>query len=302
MWLIIIAWFVGRVASDRFVWSQWLLWIPTPVALAAAAIGVVISLRPAFESRRRTYRIALSLSALVAIAAYFGLMEHHFLRGHPESPTGLHLINLNASHDPDEDIATLIETIVKHHNDLTVLSSAHRVDWRRQLHDALGSKIRPNHVGTFVILTSLKIVRLEPIAFTKDDIQISLLEIESRASTKGRLRLYLVDLPSKPSRSRWAIAKKVRHLLDESDVPPPDLVLGDFNITRSSAAMQYMFPALRHAYENAGSGYGATFHRRFPLYHIDHVLLSDDWHATSYRLVDPGIGRHMLQSTHITPR
>ena len=30
---IILGWLVGRILTDRFGWSQWLWWIPTPVVL-----------------------------------------------------------------------------------------------------------------------------------------------------------------------------------------------------------------------------------------------------------------------------
>ena len=52
---------------------------------------------------------------------------------------------------------------------------------------------------------------------------------------------------------------------------------------------------MHHAYDDAGRGYGASFHRAFPLYHIDHVLLAEDMEAVSYELVNPGLGRHEVQ-------
>ena len=52
---------------------------------------------------------------------------------------------------------------------------------------------------------------------------------------------------------------------------------------------------LRHAFDEAGSGWGATFRRDFPIFHIDHTLLGDEIEAVDYRLIDPGIGRHRAQ-------
>ena len=35
---VLVAWLAGRVISDRYGWSQWLLWIPTPAVLPAVLV------------------------------------------------------------------------------------------------------------------------------------------------------------------------------------------------------------------------------------------------------------------------
>jgi endonuclease/exonuclease/phosphatase family metal-dependent hydrolase len=107
--------------------------------------------------------------------------------------------------------------------------------------------------------------------------------------------LYLVDLPSDPRQPRAEIAATARRHLDTSTAPSADIVLGDFNMTRGSASLRRIFPGFRHAYDEAGTGYGATFRRDWPMYHIDHVLLGPDVEATSYELRDPGVARHRAQ-------
>ena len=44
---VLLAWLLGRVLSDRFSWSQWLLWVPTPAAAAAVTMGLLGACRPA---------------------------------------------------------------------------------------------------------------------------------------------------------------------------------------------------------------------------------------------------------------
>ena len=77
--------------------------------------------------------------------------------------------------------------------------------------------------------------------------------------------------------------------------------MGDFNITRGSYSLELLFPGARHAYDEAGSGWGATYPRDgWPYLHIDHVLMtSDDLAATRYEIVDPGIGLRRLQIAEI---
>jgi hypothetical protein len=78
-------------------------------------------------------------------------------------------------------------------------------------------------------------------------------------------------------------------------------VVGDFNMTRGSTSMNALFPGFAHAWDQAGRGYGATFPRGFPLYHLDHTLLADTVQATDYTLVDLGIGRHLAQRVELAP-
>jgi endonuclease/exonuclease/phosphatase family metal-dependent hydrolase len=90
-------------------------------------------------------------------------------------------------------------------------------------------------------------------------------------------------------------------MLESVAAPPPDIVVGDFNMTRGSASVRTLFPGLTHAFDQAGRGYGATFRRGFPLYHLDHTLLADTVQATDYALVDLGIGRHLAQVVELAP-
>ncbi|MCP3904619.1 MAG: hypothetical protein GY715_13415, partial [Planctomycetes bacterium] len=122
-----------------------------------------------------------------------------------------------------------------------------------------------------------------------------LLEIEPTVHLPRGLVIYMIDLPSRPRLGRAAIARRVRGFLDEAGGPPPDLVVGDLNMTRGSAALDSMLPGLRHAFDLGGHGYGASFHGRFPLYHIDHVLLAGTVDCTRYDLIELPVGRHRAQ-------
>ena len=100
---------------------------------------------------------------------------------------------------------------------------------------------------------------------------------------------------------RFEIAARARALLDPSGAPTPDLVVGDLNMTRGGAALAAFWPGYRHAFDEGGHGYGATFDRAWPIYHIDHVLLGEGVNCARYDIVDPGIARHRAQVAWITP-
>jgi len=299
--LIILAWCLGIIVTDRYIWSQWLWWIPTPAALATGVIGLLCALRPAKKPQSKRIRLVGWAAATALLTFYFCFIEHHFLRSRPASPEGLRIVNLNAWHSPDEQTPQLIETIAQHRGAVTVLTTGYGVAWKKQITKLTQGPVNRVNVGPFTILTRLEIDSLQPFAMTRDGIRLALLSVHTAYHPDRPIRIYLIDLPSSPKISRWTIASKVRQYLDEVDAPPPDVVLGDFNITRRSASMAHMFPTLHHAYDDAGRGYTATFHRAFPLYHIDHMLLSEHWRATRYDVIDPGAGRHLLQSAHIVP-
>jgi len=128
---------------------------------------------------------------------------------------------------------------------------------------------------------------------------VVLLRIDTTSKLGKEITIYAVDLPSEPKISRMQTAQKLRAMLNDADAPLPDLALGDFNMTRRGAALKTAFPNLVHAYDQAGSGYGATYPRKFPLFHIDHILLAQTLQAQTYQLINPQAGRHMLQIAEI---
>jgi endonuclease/exonuclease/phosphatase family metal-dependent hydrolase len=150
------------------------------------------------------------------------------------------------------------------------------------------------------VLTRLPIVALRPLVAV-DDLRAALLVVEAEGFGRP-LVILLVDMPSEPMLPRMELALRLARLLRDADAPAPDLVVGDLNITRGSASLGALFSDLRHAYDEAGHGYGASFHRRFPLYHIDHMLLGPTIHASRYDLIDTGVGRHRVQMVHLVPR
>ena len=95
------------------------------------------------------------------------------------------------------------------------------------------------------------------------------------------------------------IAKRVRYLLDSVSTIPPDLVIGDFNMTRNSVAIANMFPELHDVADIAQTGLLASFPAPFPLYHIDHILMNTQFKATTYELINPHLGRHQIQVAEI---
>ena len=292
-WIVITGWLVGRIVSDRFLWSQFLLWIPTPVTLAFIALGLMASFRPGSTKRRRKRRQLVWGGILVAMAFVFFFVENRFHRmGTPER-NGLQVMHWTMSHAkrPRDAHIKKIEQLV---GDVNFLSEAWGMNWPEAMDTLLGPEGKMARAGRYWILSTIKIIEARTI-ISRDGVEISLVQLDATEQFGRVLIVYLVDLPSSPTVGRAAQARSVRHLLDAMSIPRADMIVGDFNTPRGSRSLSILFPDMHHAYDDAGRGYGASFHRVFPLYHIDHILLTVDMQATSYELVNPGLGRHDVQ-------
>ncbi|MHC4947461.1 MAG: endonuclease/exonuclease/phosphatase family protein [Planctomycetota bacterium] len=293
----VAGWLAGRGLSDRWGWSQWLLWIPTPIATLAALAGLAWAVA---RRRGRAWTTAWGVCLAVTLA-HLALVEHRLHRRPPDAPPGLTVVHWTMSHDKTGPPIRHTQPLVDLDGDVTVLVDAWITLRSQAVRDWLGPEARVTRVGRFFLLTRLPVLELRPLV-AAEGITVTLAVVDATASLGRPLVLYLVDLPSRPWRGRMRVARRARRWLDEVSAPAPDLVVGDFNMTRGGAALRTLFPDLAHAYDEGGGGYGATFHRRFPLYHIDHVLTGPRVRAASYRIVDPGVGRHRIQVTTVVPR
>ena len=292
--ILLFAWLTGRIASDRYAWSQWLLWIPTPVAIAACLLGVLVSLR------RRRMMLVWAIVA-VLIAAYFTGFEHRFFRAHATDPAGLRLAFWNGNSSSNGDHTKLNDILLALDSDLTILTNASHHDRYERLNESLGEEGRRIGSRPFMVFTRLPLVEYRSLV-SNDGIEVLHLRVDATAQIGREVSIYVIDLPSNPTIGRMNVAKRLRSLLGNADGPPPDIVIGDFNMTRSGAALRTTFPDLVHAYDQVGRGYSATFPRVLRLYHIDHVLLNDSLQALDYQLVNPGLGRHVIQIADVRPR
>ncbi len=300
--LVLIAWLTGRIVSDRYGWSQWLLWIPTPGAILAALLGLLGALRPADKPHRRRRRLLVWGITALALVAYFTLWEHRILRRPPSLTAGVRIAFWNPNSGAIRDsVEARNTTLIDLDADLTILANAGGPKQYDALAATLGPEGRAFRVRPFLFYTRLPLLEYRSL-ISNGGIEVVHLRLDATATLGRAISIYAVDLPSDPRSPRLQTARRLRKLLESVAAGPPDIVIGDFNMTRGGAALRAAFPDLEHAYDQAGHGYGATYPRAFPLYHIDHVLLDDSLQALDYRLVNPGLGRHVIQITDVRPR
>ncbi|MGH7243330.1 MAG: hypothetical protein ACREJD_07925 [Phycisphaerales bacterium] len=166
--------------------------------------------------------------------------------------------------------------------------------------------------------------------------------------------VWLMDLPSDPSISRQIITKQAIDAIDawrgtatvlaaepnskgepqwinvpaeqlgRKGFPLPDVMMGDFNIPRGSRSLTNLTGNMANAYDQAGSGYTASYPRKVPFsqldgpglfsavrffipgdvpfFHIDQAFIAPSLHATRYRVMNLGAGTHWAQFIEIQAR
>jgi endonuclease/exonuclease/phosphatase family metal-dependent hydrolase len=86
-------------------------------------------------------------------------------------------------------------------------------------------------------------------------------------------------------RARAWEASQIRDMLVRETLPL--IVCGDFNSTPHNWVYGHLAEGLQDAFRQAGSGWGGTYHTRFPFARIDFVLVSPEWEIVSAHV--PGV-------------
>jgi len=292
--LMMSCWVLGLVLGDRWIWSQWLSWIPSllliPFGLAWWSGAMML---------KRSYRAASpGLVALLIGPGFF--LATQWRPGSSIPGEGFTIVQWTVGsvwHGSDDYARVIIET----GGDLTLFEGGRRVRWNDSIKEWLGPESSPLSTGIISVLTRFTVTRLQTVIWT-DEIYAARLDVKAPGFEEEPLRLLLVDLPSDPARGRQDVATQFRQLILDSEIGPIDLVIGDFNMPLGSTALASLFPDLEEAWHTAGEGWGPTFPRQWALYRVDHIFVGPRVRITNLRTHDPGMGRHRLQTMKIEPR
>jgi len=77
-----------------------------------------------------------------------------------------------------------------------------------------------------------------------------------------------------------------------ANCPYPYVVMGDFNDTPTSFAVNRMSQGLKDAFCEKGSGLGRTYNGNFPNYQIDYVMASKQFDVASYQIIEKRLSDH----------
>ncbi len=321
--LVLGGWGLGRVASDRWVWSQYLLWVPTVVALSVG--GVLLVGAWVLDPRRRRWRarhaggVLWLVSALVLVFGELDVARRISAR----DDSDLRIVFWNASNQLLEYPPALIS---EHRPDLVVVVNPR---WRmgREMFatTVVPGRARDGHVlwrSGFAVASRYPIVEhgattlglrgvragMDPetdgeLAFDRGHAVFFVLD--TTADLGRQIVVWAIDMPSDPRQGRMANARRARARIDawrgtngRRGFPEADIVVGDLNVPRGSASLGVLCPSMHDA-----GGVLGTWPRRWALWQLDHVLFDPRaWRLTKLRAIDPGIGTHRMLAGELRMR
>jgi endonuclease/exonuclease/phosphatase family metal-dependent hydrolase len=201
---------------------------------------------------------------------------------------------------------TALATISTEHDvDLFLISNRGSITTQNCVRQWAGPQFFSAGAGPFACVTTFPIEEARVIAVTgTGNNMIWLAKFVVRPpSWNGRaLRIAMVDLPSKPTLSRMQVAQELLTAVHRGDLGDVDIVAGDFNALPGSLILSRVFPNFHDSWAQAGSGLRTSWPRLFPLWSIDHVLLTPDMRAISSVTANPGVSKHRMNIVSLRPR
>jgi len=290
--------------TDRLHAMQWAWWIPRPIFPSAALVWLLVVEAVALAARidrrdLRGNRAALLVAALASSHAFLGIWR-------PSSPRpadAVRVVHWNASFIERADYAPIaVGVLLGLDADLVVVTDPGLL-WTGdgvERFAAAGYEIRL--AGRFGVASRIGFTEARPV-LAQGRMLASRIEVETRF---GPLAIEAIDLPSDPWRARMQTMRTFAEALSAQRDTYPDLVIGDFNITRGSASLAALGDPrgarYREAFAAAGSGWGGTYPRTRPWWPIDLALVGGRWTPARSEIVDPGEKRHRLQVVDLAPR
>jgi hypothetical protein len=306
---IVILWLIGRLVTDRWWWSQWLFWIPTISVIALSTVCVVLTCLKKFSKSSRNSSLARWSITTLGLLAYFLFVEHRFFTAAApinlarNTPGQLRIVHWNCQDQrakPDE----VIDCLRALDGDVIFITDLNWMTWVALQDDPLGTGNPPLSFGSICMVSRLPILQFRPLVSSPSKIIAAQIELDALALVGRTIKVRLMDLPSDPRIGRTSLMHKTHLMLVQANADKEldaDMVIGDLNTPRGSASLSIVARAMHEAFAEGGHGYGASFPRVFPLYHIDHVLLSSEWKTLRYDLVNTGLGRHVAQIAWVKP-
>jgi len=90
--------------------------------------------------------------------------------------------------------------------------------------------------------------------------------------------------------SRSMQSKSLKKHVESNNTPY--MILGDFNDTPLSFAVNHVGKGLKNAFRENGSGWGRTYNGDFPNFQIDYIMASPEFEVEQYRIIPRRLSDH----------
>lgn len=294
----------GQVFRDRWIWSEWLFWIPSWVVMPVAATAALLCWRHRAGGRFAAPSAVVAAAAALWSGGRFLAHDVGWSSAMPAVEQGDIVVTHWNAHWPGEEALDRAQALAHDLGDLAIISnpgSMFHTDLRRAW---MPDDMRAFNLGPVGAVTRLRVMEFRMVARMSMgrglDLWFAWLVV--RAPSGVPVRILVGDLPSSPTIARGDIAAKASAMLREADIDgPPDMVVGDFNCTPSSVVFDVVAPGLRAAPPWSSSGWMCTYWRPWPVLRIDAMLAAPTLGWRGYRTIDLGIGEHRAQQGIMRP-
>ncbi len=300
-----VLWGIGRVLTDTVSAVQYLHWIPTVAALAVTVMAVGFLWIAARSGALRRWRSALWIVACLQGSVLL-LQDWRPLSHAIDAPVGagaaapIRISHVNANWPGSESVERaraygrcIREAWGESGADVLFVSETGSILSTEAQIALVSADCSVTFVGRFGVVSRVPVVRAMPLM---DDGKTAASWVEF-GSWRGNapFAALLVDLPSDPALSRRDVLTRMSVSLRGRMTEEPDLIVGDLNVARGSGSIASTWPGHRDAFAEQGRGWGATYPRQLPLWHIDLMLTGARVRLLDYRVRDTGAGKHSMQ-------
>lgn len=290
---------VSQVLTDRVGWIQVLWWLPR-ILLAGLAVSwllLVLDMKRVLGGRaslpgelasNRDEQRRTAKWLVVAIVIGVACTWNDWGLPKARDPAAFRFAFWNACWMRRESAPLAVDTILSWNADAILLTdpgSTFAEGGAERLAEAGYSIARP---GSFAIVSKAPIAEARPVHDARGQ-KLARIRLETKF---GPLVIDAVDLPSETTLHRSLVVRNFAAAIEDVRGGMPDLMAGDFNITRGSGSLDPLVGDATEAFAEAGEGWGGTYPRDRPLFAIDQAFVRAPWRTVWCRIADPGLTRH----------
>ena len=278
---------VGQYVTDQFSSFQMLHWAPTALIPIFGLLSVLLGVT---KPLRRTGGLFCLISVM-----HWCIHDWKPQTARDHSPQSITFVHWTVEEIDEDRAQATLQAASDFETDflcMVNINTVLRLPWKEQLNHLPYQKVQWPFLFASRWPLSCEIVLRENHTVTHP-LNIARGAIEH---PEGTITFVALDCPSDPSLSRMGTSHRIREALGDAE---EDWIFGDFNCPRNAASIQQAFPHHTHAFDRSGNGPVVTWPARFPMLHLDHLLLNKGWTCLEYGTHRPGVGDHLPQRAQL---